>query len=91
MILLDEALPVETKVKIILSLDQVTNEVQGQVVRFASLENLKDQFVLGIKFTDIEEKTRRKIIRYVFAKQVEKRQQEKEFQNNFCNNSGYTD
>jgi len=77
-VVLKEPLPEHSKVKVTMPLGtQAVVEVQGKIVRVLLPETANDRCCAGIMFTDIAEKMRNQIIKYIFSKQAERRQKEK--------------
>lgn len=68
-----------TKVKVVLPLPGVgTIEAAGEVIRDIYPEVAGDRHAAAIEFTDIKEKTRGEIVKFIFRKQVERRKKELE-------------
>lgn len=69
-----------TKVKITLPLpdDAAVIEAAGEIVRVIPPDAVGDKQTVAIEFTNISEKTRGQIVKYIFRKQVERRKKEKE-------------
>lgn len=69
----------ETKVKITLPLpDEAVIEGTGQITRVITPETSGDRQTIAIEFTEISEKMRGYIVKFIFRKQVERRKKEKE-------------
>lgn len=69
----------ETKVKITLTLPgEAVIETTGQIIRVIPPEVAADRQTAAIEFTDIPEKMRGHIVKFIFRKQVERRKKEKE-------------
>lgn len=77
-IALKEALPIGSKVKVSLSLDQYVVEAEGDVVRVVGPSPNYEKHSIGIEFTKISETSRKIIIRYIFRKQIARRKKEAE-------------
>ncbi len=77
-VILPEQLPVDSKMQLTLSLDnKVTITAKAQIVRVIPPDTSEGKYIAAIKFKEIEEKTREQITKFVFSKQVERRQKEK--------------
>ncbi len=69
-----------TKVKVSLNLPGTgTVEALGEVIRDIPPEEPGDKRTAAIKFTDIRERDRGEIVKFIFKKQVERRKKELEF------------
>lgn len=71
-----EAPPDDSPVKVFLPLT-VEVAATGKVIRRIIPETPEEKPAVGIKFDEIDEKTRNQIIKYIFGKQAEWRQKEK--------------
>lgn len=72
-------IPPETKVKITLPLpDGAVVEASGQIIRIIPPEVPGDRQTAAIEFTEINERVRGQIVKFIFRKQVERRRKEKE-------------
>lgn len=66
-----------TKVIVNLPLSEtVTVKASGEVIRYIPSENPHDRHTAAIEFTDIKEKARGEIVKFIFRKQVERRKKE---------------
>jgi c-di-GMP-binding flagellar brake protein YcgR len=69
----------DTKVKITLPLPNgVVIEATGQIIRITPPDIPGDRQTAAIEFTDISERMRGQIVKFIFRKEVERRQKEKE-------------
>ena len=74
-----EPLAPDIKVKVTLSLAPgITAEAEGEIIRVMLPDSPRDVFAAAIKFTQIDEKTRSQIIKYIFKKQTERRKKEQD-------------
>jgi len=79
-VVLSKALEEGTKIGISIALgDKFIFETKGQVVRLIPPMPPLDKYFAGIKFDEVDEPTKRKILRYIFSKQSEMRMKEKEW------------
>ncbi len=79
-VVLVKPLPVGTKVGISVAIgDDFVLEMQGKVVRLNPPLPPLDKYFAGIKFNEMDETTKKKVIRYIFGKQAELRMKEKEW------------
>lgn len=70
-----QALEAGTKVEIVLDVPECgTIYTMGEIVRVQQPQPEKPIFWVGVKFIDIQEKDRSKLIKYIFKKQLEQRQ-----------------
>lgn len=78
-VMLPKPLPVKTKLNMTVSLSaQDQFQAEGEIVRIIPPEQDDDRTCAGIKFSKIDEKTRRQIVKFIFQEQVERRKKEKE-------------
>jgi c-di-GMP-binding flagellar brake protein YcgR len=82
LIVLPRALQVGDKYKVSIALSpEFILEAEGQVVRVLPPNPPQEKYFAGVKFKekDIDETLKKKILRFIFLKQAEKRQKEKEW------------
>jgi len=78
-VLLPETLPVKTKLTMTFSLfPEEEFRAEGEIVRIIPPDQEGDESCAGIKFSEIDEKTRQQIIKFIFQEQVKQRKEEKE-------------
>ena len=75
-VVLKKSLPLGSKVTVVLPLDQYVVKAEGEVVRVIEPEPEYDKYAIGINFTIIDEPSRKKIISYIFRKQIARRKKE---------------
>jgi c-di-GMP-binding flagellar brake protein YcgR len=75
-IVLKKPLPLGSKVKVVLPLDQYVVKADGEVVRVIEPEPDYDKYAIGINFTMINESSRKIIINYIFRNQIARRKKE---------------
>ena len=82
MVVLGKAIPIGAKfiVSIVISQDW-TLTAEGEVVRLLPPQPPQEKYFAGIKFKekDIDDKLQKRLIQFIFFKQAEKRQKEKEW------------
>jgi len=77
-IVLQEPLPPDSRVKVTLPLtSEATVVATGEVIRVIFPEKPHEKITTAIKFSEIEERARNLIVRYIFRKQAERRQKER--------------
>jgi len=77
-IVLQEPLPEDSRVKVILPLtSEATVVAKGEVIRIVFPQAPYEKITTAIKFSEIEERARDLIIKYIFRKQAERRQKER--------------
>jgi c-di-GMP-binding flagellar brake protein YcgR len=79
-VMLLEKLPLGQLLEIALIFDSLwTLVVQGKVVRVVPPQLKHEKYGIGVQFLEISEKTKNRILRFIFSKQAERRQKEKKF------------
>jgi c-di-GMP-binding flagellar brake protein YcgR len=82
MVVLSKALPIGEKfiVSIVIS-QEWTLRAEGEVIRLLPPQPPQEKYFAGIKFKekDIDDKLQKRLIQFIFFKQAEKRQKEKEW------------
>jgi len=82
LVALAKAMPVGEKVIAEITISpEWTLKAEAEVVRLVQPEPPKDKFFAGLKFNekDIDDKLLKRIVQFIFSKQAEKRQKEKEW------------
>lgn len=78
LMILPEKVPVSTKFNMTLSLaPQDELQVEGEIVRIIPKLQEDEEICAGIKFSKIDEKNRQKIIKFIFQKQLERRNKDR--------------
>jgi len=73
-IMINKPIPVGTKLNMFLSLSEDEKlEAEGEVVRIISPEEEHDKYEVAIRFSEIKERIRSRIVKYIFKKQIERR------------------
>ena len=79
-VVLPENLPIGTQLKVSLPLlPDFTLEAKGEIIRLLPPVTDSDKLAAGIKFLDLDAKIQNQVIKYIFAKQAEIRQKEREW------------
>ena len=79
-VVLPENLPLGTKMKISLPLlPDFTLETAGEIVRLLPPVTDSEKLAAGIRFINLDHRIQNQIIKYIFAKECENRQKEKEW------------
>ena len=75
--------PADSKVIVMLSLpDQTTLKIKGEFVRIKYPKTAAQKHFASIKFCELDKKMINKIVKYLFDKQIERRQKERILENN---------
>lgn len=77
-IVLKHSLPIGTKLKVTLPIFTEMLEVVGVVIRVSRTETEDKKYEVVIKFEEIQEKIKAKILRFIYKKQIERHQKEAE-------------
>ena len=78
LVVLPEALPIGTRVRVHLPLSKfLVVDAEGEVNRLMPPSTDAERLSAGIKFIDLDEKIQNQMIRYIFAKEAEMRQKDK--------------
>ena len=79
-VVLPEHVPMGTRLKVTLPLTPgLVIETVGDVVRVLPPVTDADKLAAGIKFVNLDEKIQNQVIKYIFAKEAEKRQKDREW------------
>jgi len=79
-ILLDKPISVGTKLNFFLTLSENDYvEAAGEVVRVILPEEEHDRYEVAIRYSDIKERIRSRIVKYIFKKQIERRRKENDY------------
>jgi len=77
-IVVENPLPNDSDIKILLPLtNKLTVETKGEILRVTLPETLRERITIAIKFSELSEEKQEQITKYIFNKEVERRQKEK--------------